>query len=120
MKAAVLETYDKPLVIRDIEIAEPGFGEVTVEVKACGLCLTDVHISEGKIPTVKLPLVPGHEFAGVVVKKGSGVVDFEIGDRVTINIDVTCGRCDFCLIGETNRCINLKRIGFERNGGMGE
>ncbi len=120
MKAAVLETYHKPLVIRDIEIAEPGFGEVTVEVKACGLCLTDIHISEGKIPTVKLPLVPGHEFAGVVVKKGSGVVDFEIGDRVTINIDVTCGRCDFCLIGETNRCINLKRIGFERNGGMGE
>jgi 2-desacetyl-2-hydroxyethyl bacteriochlorophyllide A dehydrogenase len=120
MKAAVLEAFHKPLTIRDVDIDEPGFGEVAVEVKACGLCLTDVHISEGKIPTVKLPLIPGHEFAGVVAKKGLGVDHIEVGDRVTVNIDVTCGRCDFCLVGETNRCIHLIRIGFERNGGMGE
>ena len=70
MKAAVLEVYHKPLQIRDVEIGEPAPHEVTIEVKACGLCSTDVHISEGKIPTVKLPLIPGHEFAGVVVKIG--------------------------------------------------
>lgn len=120
MKAAVLEAFHKPLTIRDVDIDEPGFGEVAVKVKACGLCLTDVHISEGKIPTVKLPLIPGHEFAGVVARKGLGVDDIEVGDRVTVNIDVTCGRCDFCLVGETNRCIHLIRIGFERSGGMGE
>jgi len=120
MKAAVLESFHKLLAIKEIDISEPDSDEVTVEVKAVGLCLTDVHISEGKIPTVKLPLVPGHEFAGVVAKRGLGVDYIDIGDRVTVNIDVTCGRCEFCLVGETNRCIHLIRIGFERNGGMEE
>jgi len=120
MKAVVLEAYGEPLTIREVEIAEPEPDEVTVEVKTCGLCLTDTHICEGRIPTVKLPLIPGHEFAGIVTKKGSEVTDIEIGDRVTVCMDVTCGRCDFCLHGETNRCIDLIRIGFERNGGMGE
>ncbi|HSR11276.1 MAG TPA: alcohol dehydrogenase catalytic domain-containing protein, partial [Thermodesulfobacteriota bacterium] len=94
MKAAVLETYHKPLQIRDVEIAEPAPQEVTVQVKACGLCSTDVHISEGKIPTVKLPLIPGHEFAGVVVKTGTGVRDFTAGDRVIVCVDASCGTCD--------------------------
>ena len=120
MKAAVLEAYHKPLEIREVQIPEPGPDEVTVEVKACGLCLTDVHISEGKIPTVKLPLIPGHEFAGVVVRKGSRVDDIQIGDKVTVCVDASCGKCDFCLRGETNRCLHLIRIGFERSGGMAE
>ena len=120
MKAAVLEVYHKPLQIRDVEIADPGPHEVTIEVRACGLCSTDVHISEGKIPTVRLPLIPGHEFAGVVVKVGAEVKDFSIDDRVVVCVDVSCGRCDFCLRGETNRCSHLVRIGFERSGGMGE
>jgi len=120
MKAAVLEVYHKPLQIREVEIGEPGPQEVTIEVRACGLCSTDVHISEGKIPTVKLPLIPGHEFAGTVAKIGAGVKDFSIGDRVVVCVDASCGRCDFCLRGETNRCSNLVRIGFERSGGMGE
>jgi len=120
MKAAVLEAYHQPLVIRDEEISEPGPAEVTVGVKAVGLCLTDVHISEGKIPTVKLPLIPGHEFSGVIAKTGPGVKDFKTGDRVVVNIDAVCGRCDHCLRGDTNRCSNLIRIGFERNGGMAE
>ncbi|HYB20729.1 MAG TPA: alcohol dehydrogenase catalytic domain-containing protein, partial [Thermodesulfobacteriota bacterium] len=120
MKAAVLEAYHKPLQIREVEIAEPGPHEATIEVKACGLCSTDVHISEGKIPTVKLPLIPGHEFAGIVARIGGGVKDFATGDRVVVCVDASCGRCDFCLRGETNRCSNLVRIGFERSGGMGE
>jgi len=120
MKAAVLEAYHKPLQIRELEITGPGPNEVTIEVKACGLCSTDVHISEGKIPTVKLPLIPGHEFAGIVTRIGDRVKDFAIGDRVVVCVDASCGRCDFCLRGETNRCSNLVRIGFERSGGMGE
>lgn len=120
MKAAVLEAYHKPLQIREVEIGEPGPSEVTVEVKACGLCSTDVHISEGKIPTIKLPLIPGHEFAGVVARMGPAVADFSVGDRVIVCVDASCGRCDFCLRGETNRCSRLVRIGFERNGGMAE
>ncbi len=120
MKAAVLETYNKPLAIREIEIAPPGPGEITLDVKACGLCLTDIHITEGKVPTVTLPVVPGHEFAGVVAALGPGVTGCAVGDRVTVCVDVNCGRCDFCLRGETNRCVALKRLGFERNGGMAE
>ena len=120
MKAAVLEAYHRPLVVREVELAPPARGEVAVEVKACGLCLTDVHISEGKVPTVTLPLVPGHEFAGVVARLGEGVTDWKVGERVTVCVDVNCHHCDFCLRGETNRCANLKRIGFERNGGMAE
>ena len=120
MKAAVLEAYHRPLSIREIAIPQPAFDEVMIEVKACGLCLTDVHISEGRIPTVRLPLVPGHEFAGIIVEKGLNVEDLRVGDRVTVCIDVTCGKCDFCLRAETTRCNRLVRIGFERNGGMGE
>jgi len=120
MKAAVLEAFHEPLVVRELEIAEPGPGELTVRVKACGLCLTDIHINEGRVPSVTLPLVPGHEFAGVVARLGSGVGDWQVGERVTVCVDVNCGRCDFCLRGETNRCPSLKRIGFERNGGMAE
>jgi alcohol dehydrogenase len=120
MKAAVLEAYHRPLVVREVGLAAPARGEVAVEVKACGLCLTDVHISEGKVPTVTLPLVPGHECAGVVARLGEGVTDWKVGERVTVCVDVNCNHCDFCLRGETNRCANLKRIGFERNGGMAE
>lgn len=120
MKAAVLEAFHKPLVICEVDIAPPEPGEVTVEVKACGLCLTDIHINEGKVPTAKPPLIQGHEFAGVVARVGAGVSDWAVGDRVTVYVDVNCGRCDFCLRGEVNRCIRLKRIGFERNGGMAE
>lgn len=120
MKAAVLESFHEPLVIRDIDIAPPAPGEVTVDVKACGLCQTDLHIAEGKVPTVTLPVVPGHEFAGVVSALGPGVTGCAVGDRVTVCVDVNCGRCDFCLRGETNRCVALRRLGFERNGGMAE
>lgn len=120
MKAAVLESFHQPLVIRELDIAEPSVGEVTIEVKASGLCQTDIHISEGKVPTVKLPLVPGHETAGVIVRCGPGVTEVKVGDRITVFVDANCGRCDFCLRGETNRCTAVRRIGFERNGGMAE
>jgi propanol-preferring alcohol dehydrogenase len=120
MKVAVLEAFHQPLAVREREAPTPGFGEVTVEVKACGLCMTDIHIAEGRVPTVRLPLVPGHEFAGTVARVGPGVAGWAIGERVTVCVDVNCGHCDFCLRGETNRCPNLKRIGFERDGGMGE
>jgi 2-desacetyl-2-hydroxyethyl bacteriochlorophyllide A dehydrogenase len=120
MKAAVLEKFHRPLAIREIDLPPPGPDEVTVAVKACGLCLTDTHIQEGRVPTVTLPLVPGHEFAGVVSRAGGHVAGWQAGDRVTVCVDVNCGHCDFCLRGETNRCTSLRRIGFERNGGMAE
>jgi propanol-preferring alcohol dehydrogenase len=118
VKAAVLEAFHRPLAVRDVALPDPAPGEVTVEVHACGLCLTDVHIAEGRVPTVRPPLIPGHELAGVVRRLGAGVTGCAEGDRVTVCTDVACGRCDFCLRGETNRCPALVRIGFERAGGM--
>lgn len=118
--AAVLEAYHTPLAIRDVPVPPPGPGEVAVEVRACGLCMTDNHIADGRIPTARPPLVPGHELAGVVVELGPDVDGVAAGDRVAVCTDVTCGRCDQCLRGETTRCPRLVRIGFERAGGMGE
>jgi len=114
----VLEAFHRPLAIRDVDLPDPPADEVTVEVQACGLCLTDVHIVEGRVPTVRPPLVPGHELAGTVRRLGPGVAGWAAGDRVAVCTDVACGRCDFCLRGETNRCPALVRIGFERDGGM--
>jgi propanol-preferring alcohol dehydrogenase len=120
VKAAVLEAFHRPLALRDVELPDPGAGEVTVQVQACGLCLTDVHIAEGRVPTVRLPRVPGHELAGVVRRLGPGAAGCAEGDRVTVCTDVACGACDACLRGETNRCPGLVRIGFERDGGMAD
>lgn len=120
MKAAVLEEFGKPLVIKEVELPQLLDDEVTIEVKACGLCLTDIHIQEGRVPTVTLPLIPGHEFSGVVIAKGSKVNQVQIGWRVTVFVDVVCGDCRYCALGETSRCMSMKRIGFERSGGMAE
>lgn len=119
-RAAVLEAYHQPLAVREMPAARPGPGEIVLEVKACGLCMTDIHIAEGRIPTVRPPVVPGHEFAGVVVERGAGTEGVAEGDRVVVCVDVNCGRCDACLRGETTRCAALRRLGFERAGGMAE
>lgn len=120
MKAAVLKEFGKPLVVEDVPVPEPGPDEVLVQVKASGLCMTDVHIQEGLIDSVELPYIPGHEMAGVVVKPGSKVTDMEPGQHVVCGIDITCGKCSLCLGGHENLCLERVRIGFERNGSHAE
>lgn len=116
MKAAVLCNFNMPLQIKECPIPSPGPGEVLVQVRASGLCTTDLHIQEGRISTVKLPYVPGHELAGVVKSVGEGVTRVKPGQHIIAAIDVICGHCRFCRTGRTNLCENLTRIGFERNG----
>lgn len=116
MKAAVLRNFHQNLSIEEVEMPEPGYGEVLVKVRASGLCASDLHIIDGILPTVKLNYIPGHEMAGEVFKLGAGVSDWEIGQRVVASIDITCGHCKACLRGHSNRCSELKRIGFELNG----
>ncbi|MDP9364919.1 MAG: alcohol dehydrogenase catalytic domain-containing protein [Chloroflexota bacterium] len=94
----------------------PGPGEVLVRVGAAGLCSTDIHIWKGKLPTVTLPRITGHEGAGTVVEVGPAVEGIAVGDRVTISIYVTCDRCFHCRRGEENLCLHKVRIGFERDG----
>ena len=116
MKAAVLRQFGQPLQIEEKPIPVPGPGEVLVKVCASGLCVSDLHIQDGIIGTVRLPYTPGHEMAGVVAEVGPGVTRVRPGDRVVAAIDITCGSCKYCLSGRTNLCKNLVRIGFERDG----
>ena len=116
MKSAVLRQFGQPLVIEEKPIPVPGSGEVLVKVCASGLCVSDLHIQDGMIGTVRLPYTPGHEMAGIIAQVGEGVTAVDIGDHVVGAIDITCGTCKYCLSGRTNLCRNLVRVGFERDG----
>jgi 2-desacetyl-2-hydroxyethyl bacteriochlorophyllide A dehydrogenase len=120
MKAAVLREFKKNLLIEDIPIPEPTPDQVLVKMRACGLCATDLHIQDGMIPSVKLPLVPGHEMAGEIVEAGKNIKGLAPGAHVILSIDMPCGNCRPCRLGEENLCVNLMRLGFEKNGGFQE
>ncbi len=105
MRAAVLETFNAPLVVRDVEVAEPGPGEVRVKVAASGICGSDLKAIDGKSPvTPHLPLIPGHESAGVVESVGAGVTTVAPGDHVVVAMTGPCGRCRRCRAGAFARC----------------
>ncbi|MBK6335925.1 MAG: zinc-binding dehydrogenase [Betaproteobacteria bacterium] len=117
MRAVVIARYGGSLEATRRPVPRPGPGEVLVQVRASGLCSTDLHLLSGRQPLGDLPRVVGHELAGDVVELGAGVTDWRPGDRVTAAIDVCCGRCRHCLTGATQRCRAMQRIGFERDGG---
>ena len=120
MQAVQIVEYHQPFVLKRCAIPKPRKGEVLVEVKASGLCSTDVHLLNGRQDLGKLPRIPGHESAGVIVELGSDVTGWCTGQRVVVVIDVTCGHCRHCLEGKTQLCIDLQRLGFERDGGHAE
>jgi propanol-preferring alcohol dehydrogenase len=125
MKAAVLREFKKPLAIEEVGQPQPGADEILIRVEACGVCHSDVHIADGDWPQfakiVKTPLTLGHEIAGVVVEKGSGVQDLQIGDRVGVPwIYWTCGECESCREGNENLCRRQKITGVTVDGGYAE
>lgn len=99
---------------------EPGPREVVVAAAAVGICGTDIHILDGEFAGIRYPVVPGHEFAGVVVALGSAVQDLSVGDRVAVNPSVFCGECHYCRVGRGNLCERFNSIGLTRNGGCAE
>lgn len=104
MRAAVLEAQGKPLVIRDdLEIADPRPGEVKIRIAHCGLCHSDLSIVDGAFPA-PVPIVLGHEAAGVVEAVGDGVVSHAIGDPVVLTPCPPCGACYWCVRGEASLC----------------
>ncbi len=117
MNAVVIAKYGSPFQYIEHPVPEPGYNEVLVKVVASGLCSTDLHIRNGRMDLKKLPRIPGHEIAGYIQEIGPGVLKWDVGQRVTVAIDVFCGECRHCLSGHTNRCQYLVRIGFERDGG---
>jgi S-(hydroxymethyl)glutathione dehydrogenase/alcohol dehydrogenase len=109
MKAAVLEAPGQPIRVRDITIADPGPGQVRVRVRHCGVCHSDLSIVEGTFPS-PLPIVLGHEAAGVVDAVGAGVTDLRVGDHVVLTPCPPCGTCYWCVRGEPTVCVNASAI----------
>jgi S-(hydroxymethyl)glutathione dehydrogenase/alcohol dehydrogenase len=105
MKAAVLEAIGQPMVIDDIEVAAPTGREVLIEVKANGLCHSDLHMAENNFGTV-LPAIFGHELAGIVTEVGPLVTQVAVGDHVVGCLVSHCGACEKCLAGRTYECRN--------------
>ena len=100
---------------------EPPPFQVLVEVSACAVCRTDLHVIDGELPNPQLPLVPGHEIVGRVTVLGSDVTRFQIGDRVGIPwLGWTCGECQFCRSGRENLCDQARFTGYTLDGGYAE
>jgi S-(hydroxymethyl)glutathione dehydrogenase/alcohol dehydrogenase len=108
IKAAVLEEFAKPLVIREVDLAEPGPGEVLVRLVACGVCHTDMYTASGVDPSGYAPTVLGHEGAGVVERCGEGVGLLAPGDHVVTLFSPQCGECVHCKSELTNLCLAIR------------
>ena len=114
----VLPASGRPLEQRELPDPEPAEGEVLVQVAACGVCRTDLHIVDGELADPKLPLVPGHQIVGRVVRGGER---FAPGERVGIPwVGETCGRCRYCVSGRENLCDAPTFTGYGRDGGYAE
>jgi S-(hydroxymethyl)glutathione dehydrogenase/alcohol dehydrogenase len=108
IRAAVLEEFAKPLVVQEVELAEPGPGEVLVRLVACGVCHTDMYTASGVDPSGYAPTVLGHEGAGVVERRGEGVSLVKEGDHVVTLFSPQCGECIHCVSPLTNLCLAIR------------
>ncbi|PJF46436.1 MAG: alcohol dehydrogenase, partial [Candidatus Thermofonsia Clade 3 bacterium] len=93
--------------------------EVVVQVARCGICGTDIHIYRNEYMSA-FPVIPGHEFGGVIVEVGRDVTDFRVGERVAVDPNLYCGRCDMCRNEMANHCLNWQGVGITRPGGFAE
>jgi len=120
MKAVRLVEIGKPLQEQEIPIPVVGEHDVLVQVKAAGICHSDVHYRAGKSPVGDLPQTLGHEVAGIIEKAGNGVAKDRIGERVSLHYLLTCGDCDYCRQGKEQFCVKGAMIGKHRDGGYAE
>jgi propanol-preferring alcohol dehydrogenase len=122
MKAAVVENFGEPLVVRELPVPKPGPGQALVEIMASGVCHTDLHAADGDWPVKPtLPFIPGHEGAGVVVALGPGVTHLQEGDRVGLAwLHSACGHCEFCLSGWETLCLEQQNSGYSVNGSFAQ
>lgn len=111
----IQKPYHLELVER--EIPEPKSGDVLIKVMASGICGTDIHIFKGDY-LGEYPVIPGHEFSGVVVAAGNAVTRFKVGDRVAVEPNIACDNCAHCLNNRHNFCLNWRAIGVTLPGGM--
>lgn len=123
MRAAVMKQFREPLEVQDLSDPTPGTNDAVIRVEGCGICRSDWHIWQGDWKwigvEVKLPLVMGHEFGGVVEAVGPGVRDIRPGDRVTVPFHMACGHCGYCYSSRSNLCVAHGVVGVNFSGGYG-
>src|SRR5512147_2908756 len=121
MRAMVMDAPGHGLALRALPRPEPGPGQVLVEIAACAVCRTDLHVVDGELTHPKLPIVPGHEIIGRVVARGEGVEAIGEGQRVGVPwLAWTCGECRYCRSGQENLCDRAEFTGWTRDGGYAE
>ncbi|HUC85120.1 MAG TPA: zinc-dependent alcohol dehydrogenase family protein [Candidatus Acidoferrales bacterium] len=121
MRAMIFERAGEALCSRELPTPKPGAGQLLIQVRACAVCRTDLHILDGELPNPKVPLIPGHEIVGVVVERGESAQRFRIGDRVGVPwLGWTCGQCEFCRSGRENLCEQARFTGYTLDGGYAE
>src|SRR3954462_404333 len=122
MKAAVVHSFDQPLVVEDVPVPEPGPEQVLVRIEASGLCHTDIHAARGEWPVKPTPpFIPGHEGVGIVEAVGPGVTERVVGQRVAVPwLGYACGTCDHCVAGWESLCERQVNTGYGRDGGFAE
>lgn len=121
MRAMVLEHPGQPLRLQELPLPRPDAGQVLLQVEACGVCRTDLHLIDGELPDPVLPMIPGHEIVGRVVAVGEGVNGIALGQRRGVPwLGWTCGRCTYCASARENLCDEARFTGYQIQGGYAE
>lgn len=120
MKAVIYETFKGPLTVQNVKDPSPKSHGVVISVRTTGLCRSDWHGWMGHDTDIKLPHVPGHEFAGTIEQIGKNVKNFQVGDRVTVPFVCGCGSCGQCLSGNQQVCDHQSQPGFTHWGSFAE
>jgi propanol-preferring alcohol dehydrogenase len=115
-----LQQIGLPLQAEQRAIPVPTAGQVLLQVQACAVCRTDLHVMDGELPNIPLPIIPGHEVVGVVIERGAGV-DWPLGTRLGVPwLGSTCGQCRYCRAGQENLCDFARFTGYQIDGGYAE
>ena len=120
MKAAVFEGPNQPLYIKNVPIPEISPEEILVEVKACGICGSDVHYIKGETVPGKIPIILGHECTGIIAKVGHNITELKENERVVIDCVTSCGDCKNCQKGRDSICLNRKLTGISLDGALAQ
>jgi alcohol dehydrogenase, propanol-preferring len=121
MRAMELQSRGAPLRSIERRQPEPAAGQVLLQVRACAVCRTDLHVIDGDLTPSTFPIVPGHEIVGVVEGVGAGVTRFRVGDRVGVPwLGWTCGECRYCRAGQENLCDRARFTGLDIDGGYAD
>jgi propanol-preferring alcohol dehydrogenase len=116
-----LEAPGSPLVLRELHEPQLGPHDVLLDVLACGVCRTDLHVVDGELDQAKLPIIPGHQIVGRIRERGERVEEFAVGERVGVPwLGGSCGRCRYCESGRENLCDEARYTGYQRDGGFAE